>query len=129
MKFRISKVIFLCLIISIFLNGCLTYQKSTNKRDYNLIVINNSKEDIKSYAYKTNNSSGGANYANNSFIKKGDKFHFLIDGNKFQLSIIDKNNNTISSQEFNADFNNKNKVYVISIDKNEDGDWSFKFTK
>lgn len=48
-KFRILKSIILFLLISIFINGCYNNQKITNKREYNLIVINNSKEDIKRF--------------------------------------------------------------------------------
>ena len=128
-KFRVLKSIILFLLISMFINGCYNNQKITNKREYNLIVINNSKEDIKSYEYKSNNSSGGASYADNSYIKPGDKFNFFISGNEFQLSIIDKNNRTFSSENFNANFNNKNNIYKISIDKNEAGEWNFKLIK
>ena len=45
-KFRVLKSIILCLIINMFINGCYNSEKITNKREYNLIVINNSKEDI-----------------------------------------------------------------------------------
>ena len=128
-KFRVLKSIILCLIISMFINGCYNNKKNINEREYNLIVINNSKEEIKSYEYKSNDSSGGAAYADNSYIKTGDKFNFLISGNELVLTIIDKNNNSFSSEKFDADFNNKNRIYVISIDKNEDGEWSFQFNK
>lgn len=116
----------LLLILSTFFTGCSIYKSSDKTNNYNLIVINNSKEGINSFGYKEKNSSGGATYADNSLIKSGDNMKFLMMSNEFSVSVTDKNNNTFNSQMFNVDFTDKEKIYIVSVEKNEDGIWEFK---
>lgn len=126
-KKSISLIIsILILLESTLFIGCTSFQGRSKSRGYNLIVINNSKEGINSFGYKERNSSGGAAYADNSSIKSGDNMKFLMNSNEFSLSVNDKNNNTFYSQKFNVDFNDKTKIYKVSVEKNEADKWEFK---
>lgn len=116
----------LLLVVSILFIGCSSCKNRDKVRRYNVIVFNNCKEPIKKFSYKTNNSSGGASYADNSLIKYGDNMKLLIMSNDFVLSVTDKNNNTFNSQQFNIDVTNKEKIYTVSVEKTENGIWEFK---
>lgn len=116
----------LLLVVSIFFIGCSSCKSRDKVREYNVIVFNNCKEPIKNFGYKTNNSSGGASYADSSLIKYGDNMKLLIMSNDFVLSVTDKNNNTFNSQQFNIDLTNKEKIYKVSVEKTENGIWEFK---
>ena len=90
-KKSISLIIsILILLESTLFIGCTSFQGRSKSRGYNLIVINNSKEGINSFGYKERNSSGGAEYADNSSIKSGDNMKFLMNSNEFSLSVNDK---------------------------------------
>lgn len=126
-KKSISLIIsILILLESILFIGCTSFQGGSKSRRYNLMVINNSKEGLQILGYKERNSSGGAAYADNSLIKSGDDMKFLLMNNEFSLSVTDKNNNTFDSQKFNVDFNDKTKIYKVSVEKNEADKWEFK---
>lgn len=122
--FFLSTIIFL--LLSAFTSGCSWIKNRDDASEYNLVVINNGKEGIKSLGYKSNSYSGGVSNADDSLINHGEKIYFYMESNEFSLSLIDKNNNTFNSKKFNVDFTDKTKIYKVSVEENEDFIWEFK---
>lgn len=117
----ISLIILTILNLSLFL-GCT----KLTKENVNLKVVNNSPENIQNISHKTSNSSGGVSRADGSFIKSKDSTLFYIENNKFSLGFTDEQGNYFESNEFNIDFNNeKNLPVIISLEKNNSGQWEF----
>ncbi len=111
----------LILILCILLSAC-----STKIEPYNLVVTNNSDEGFKNISIYEKNTSNGVTNADNSLIKPKEEVHMNISSNKFIIRVTDENNKEFKSEEFNVDFDPKDKkIYNITINKNSSDSLEF----
>lgn len=112
----------------IFLMGFACFNILAEKSEYNIIVTNNSDEELKSIGVSEGNSSGGgARNADNSPIKKGEDFKFYIQSGRFYVSITDMNDSITRSDEIIVNINeDENIKYKISLEKYSNDQWEFK---
>lgn len=106
------------IIISLFITSY------SNK--YNLIITNNSSENIENIGFITENSSSGVSHADNTPIKPGENIKMNIINNSFSLTITDKNGTIFTSEPFYIEIDSKkNNIFNILIEKNSSSNWDF----
>lgn len=121
-KYQKKMLIISFLIFSFFIIlGC----SNRTKENFNLKVINNSNKNLKSISYHTKNSSHSGTIAGNNFIENGDSIKFNVETNIFYIKIIDENDNSFVSPEYDIKFENENLPIVISLEESNSGKWSF----
>ncbi|WP_455542145.1 hypothetical protein [Intestinibacter sp.] len=115
-------------IVVVIVMGCISFlyfdKPVAIQEQYNLIIINNTGEKIKSIGYYYDNESGGMINADNSLIKEGDKMYLNVTSRKFKLSVTDKNGRQTISPELTLNLDN-NKKYEVYIEKNKDSKFIF----
>ena len=95
-----------------------------SEESYNIIVINNTGEDIKSVGYETEKQSGGVINADNSMIQNKQEIYLEVKESEFKISITDKDDKKFLSQEMNIDLN-KDKKYEVLIGKDKNNEYTF----
>lgn len=120
-----NKSLILATLVVIIL-GCISifyFKKPVLVEDsYNITVVNNTGEDIKSVGYESKKYSGGTIKANNSMIHNKE-IYLDIKESKFKILITNKEDKTILSQEMNIDLNDKN--YKVYVEKNKENELVF----
>lgn len=121
MKKKFSMVIALGILLIVVI-GC-SNRSNVVAEEENLIIINNNNQKIYSFGIEQRNSSGGGQYADESPVKKGERFGFQMDkydGCEFVLTAKDKGGNEIlRTQQFKENFS-ENKVTIL-INEDESG--------
>lgn len=126
--FKNKSLIIATLIVIILGTVSLLYFKNWVKDEevYNVVVINNTGEDIKSIGYEAKNSAGGTIKADNSMIHDKEKSHLNLEEEKFKISITDKDDKNFLSQDMIIDLKDGDKKYEVLIEKNKNDKYTFK---
>ena len=121
-----NKSLILATLVVIIL-GCISifyFKKPVLVEDsYNITVVNNTGEDIKSVGYESKKYSGGTIKADNSMIHNKEEMYLDIKESKFKILNTNKEDKTILSQEMNIDLNDKN--YKVYVEKNKENELVF----
>lgn len=116
----------LTVIVTIVLSAMFNVGCSLNTMQHNLIIVNNSDDNLRSIGFSQDNSSGNIYNGDGSFIKPGQELKVYVKGKEVILDATDEFNNQYVSSKLDINFEDyRDTICRISIEPDSSGALDF----